>query len=565
MATLTPFEVLGTNTNADFTLKVHRGEGMSLLAMNWKNGTPPLNFVGFAIEYKEPGGATFYALKNRLCFDHHSGSLSSLISPFQKFRWVHFPKNADLLGDFTYRVTPMFMDANEKLSPGAAQQVQIALYNETYPDKLNVTFTRGFVSSQAFVDYYGYDGIRTLLPKKADDGLIFIPTHPKQKEALAWMGFEARREIFKVLDQAIADPTAKVYSVAYDLSCSDIVDRMEKLGNRLQIIIDDSGTHGAAHSGETLAAARLQVSAGTANVKRQHMGQLQHNKTIIVIGNTANAIICGSTNYSWRGFYVQANNAIIIRDKKAIPAFMSAFNSYWNDTTGQFKQSAAAQWQDLSIDGIDAKVAFSPHSGQNALLAEIAADVDSTKSNMLFSLAFIYQTTGLLRDAVIAAAKDDNLFVYGISDKKVGGINVLKPNGKVAIVSAEALSKNVPKPFKIEPSGGMGTRMHHKFIVLDFDKPSARVYMGSYNFSPTADTSNGENLLLIKDRRIVIAYMIEALRIFDHYHFRLAAKEAKDAGTTMHLAKAPKNGEAPWWAPYYQDQRKIKDRELFSK
>ena len=60
--------------------------------------------------------------------------------------------------------------------------------------------------------------------------------------------------------------------------------------------------------------------------------------------------------------------------------------------------------------------------------------------------------------------------------------------------------------------------MHHKFVVIDFDNPTARVYFGSYNFSEAADTSNGENLLLIRDRRIAISYMVEALRIFDHYH-----------------------------------------------
>ena len=53
--------------------------------------------------------------------------------------------------------------------------------------------------------------------------------------------------------------------------------------------------------------------------------------------------------------------------------------------------------------------------------------------------------------------------------------------------------------------------MHHKFVVIDFDKPTARVYMGSYNFSTPADIENGENLLLIRDRRIAVSYMVEAL------------------------------------------------------
>ena len=106
------------------------------------------------------------------------------------------------------------------------------------------------------------------------------------------------------------------------------------------------------------------------------------------------------------------------------------------------------------------------------------------------------------------------------------------PEGNVAPVFPAALTENVPEPFKSEPTGlagNFGNRMHHKFVVIDFDKPTARVYMGSYNFSRPADFDNGENLLLIRDRRIAVSYMIEALRLFDHYHFRVAQQEAEAA------------------------------------
>jgi phosphatidylserine/phosphatidylglycerophosphate/cardiolipin synthase-like enzyme len=107
--------------------------------------------------------------------------------------------------------------------------------------------------------------------------------------------------------------------------------------------------------------------------------------------------------------------------------------------------------------------------------------------------------------------------------------------------------------------------MHHKFVVIDFDTPTARVYLGSYNFSIPADTKNGENLLLIRDRRIAVSYMVEALRIFDHYHFRLVQLEAKRAKKKLTLAKPPrKPGEEPWWLEDYKDTRKIRDRELFA-
>src|SRR5215831_18860510 len=179
------FQVSGQNAAALFILKLHRGDGMTLLAMNWKNGKPPQDFVGFAIEYKEPGGQKFFALKNRLAFPGADGSvnpniLSTLQSPIQKFRWVHFPRNADLPGDFVYRVSPVFMNDQDELSYGDKQEAAIELRRETYPGKLNVAFTRGFVSSQAFVNRYASVApISTLLPEVASQGLTFVPSHPK--------------------------------------------------------------------------------------------------------------------------------------------------------------------------------------------------------------------------------------------------------------------------------------------------------------------------------------------------------------------------------------------------
>ncbi len=577
------FQVSGSNAAAAFTLKVHRGDGMALLAMNWKGGEPPPDFVGFAIEYREPGGDRFYALNNRLGFLRADGTvdrkaLSTLRSPIQKFRWVHFPRNAELDGDFTYRVSPVFMNERDELSYGEPQHVALELRRDTYPGVLNVTFTRGFVSSQAFVDKFvtKTDGLATLLPKKADDGLDYVPTHPKAKTALAWMGFETRSALLALLDDAVADPKAQVRVVAYDLNEPELVARLEWLGPRLKIIIDDSATHGDADSSETLAAARLAASAGAANVKRQHMGRLQHNKTIVVSGPKVKAVVCGSTNFSWRGFYVQSNHAVLIRGTKAVSAFTAAFDAYWaNDKVAGFGASPAARWADVNPGNVALKVAFSPHTPDNALLASVAADIATTKSSLFYSLAFLYQTKGPIRDAITAVTDDDRRFVYGISDRKAGGgLDVQKPSGNRAPVYPAALSGRLPEPFKSEPTGlvgGAGTRMHHKFIVIDFDKPTARVYLGSYNFSAPADTANGENLLLIRNRRVAVSFMVEAIRIFDHYHFRVieqALQKDLQAGKPrqpLHLKRPPRTpDEVPWWKEDYVDPRKIRDRQLFS-
>lgn len=568
----TEFQVSGKNASALFTLKLHRGDGMALVAMNWKKDEPPQDFVGFAIEYKEPKGDRFFALKNRLAFRDARGRVnpkesSTRLSPIQKFRWVHFPRNAELPGEFVYKVTPVFMNDADELSYGEAQEVPIELRRETYPGKLNVTFTRGFVSSQAFVERFQSAGdISTLLPAKAADGLTFVPTHPKTDEALKWMGFEARDVILEVLDKAIADEKAQVRVVAYDLNEPEVVSRLEKLGPRLKIIIDNSQDHGEPGSAETQAAGRLLVSAGPDNVKRQHMLSLQHNKTIAVKGPKGRVVACGSTNFSWRGFFVQSNAAMIVRGAKAVAPFMAAFDNYWSQEPKSFGDSTSAQWSDLGLDGINARVAFSPHAPSNALLGTIAADIGAkTTSSLFYSLAFLYQTQGPILDAITKVSQDDRIFVYGISDRKVGGLDVQKPDGNVSPVYPAALSKNVPAPFSKEPTGGGGIRMHHKFVVIDFDKPTARVYLGSYNFSSPADTKNGEHLLLIRNRRIAVSYVVEALRIFDHYHFRVIEQDAKKAKTELALAKPPRNaGEVPWWAEDYTVARKIRDRVLFA-
>lgn len=565
--------VEGTNAKAPFTLKLHRGESMVLIAMNWREGLPPADFVGFAIEYLEPGGVKYWPLKNRLSFRGVSGAISTEIlstrfSPIQKFRWVHFPMHAELAGEFTYRVTPVFMNERDELSYGHAQKASIELGLETYKGELNVAFTRGFVSSQAFVDYYQRDGhkVSELLPAKSSQGLTFKPTHPETQKALKWMGFEARNAVLGVLDEAIKDETAAVMVIAYDLSEPEVVRRLQQLGRRVRIIIDDSGEHEVDGSGETQAAKMLAQSAGEDNVRRQHMQNLQHNKTIVVRGESCQAVVCGSTNYSWRGFYVQANNAIVLRGTGPVALFAKAFEAYWPGDPAAFEQSDVTGWSPLCLANVDASVTFSPHSTANAVLAEISADVqENCKSSVLFSLAFLHQTKGAMRDAIASLVDRSDIFVYGMSDNTVNGLDLDTAKGHFELAEPAILGKNAPEPFKSEPSGGNGIRMHHKFIVLDFDTPDARVYMGSYNFSKPADLENGENLLLIKDRRVATAYMVEAIRLFDHYEFRLKTETSQGEGGALFLKRPPRTaGELPWWAKYWEDGRRMRDRELFA-
>jgi phosphatidylserine/phosphatidylglycerophosphate/cardiolipin synthase-like enzyme len=149
---------------------------------------------------------------------------------------------------------------------------------------------------------------------------------------------------------------------------------------------------------------------------------------------------------------------------------------------------------------------------------------------------------------------------------------VLTPDNRRRVVRAAALTGNVPPPFLTEPSGlagidgkQRGTRMHHKFVVLDFDKPTARVYLGSYNFSEPADDENGENLVRVRDRTVATSYMIEALRIYDHYVFRVASEEGQDAADPLELKQPPQPGGTAWFERDWTDPIRARDRQLFAR
>jgi phosphatidylserine/phosphatidylglycerophosphate/cardiolipin synthase-like enzyme len=581
----TEFQVVGANSKAPFTLKVHRGDGMALLAMNWRKGRPPRSFVGFAIEFREPGDDKFWAVRNRIGFPGQRTKFSdppieSTRAPIQKFRWVHFPGNAEKPGRFTYRVTPMFMDAGGALSSGEAQTVSIALMRETLPGQLNVAYTRGFVSSQAFVKRFAPDGkLSTLIPDGAHEGLEFKATHKKATEAHEWMGFEARSVIHELLAEAIKKK-AEVRVIAFDLNLPEILAPLVKLKSRLKVIIDDSKAHKEPKTPESRAAAKLVASAGAKHVKRQHLGSLQHHKSIAVHGKGIDKVLFGSTNFTWRGFYVQSNNAVVVNSKKAVADYFKAFDNYFEAArTPDFQGSPSPNtWHQLGIAGLTAKVGYSPHNTKTGLLADVGKDIGKAKSSVLFSLAFLGQMTkGPIGPALGKKIKSTKVHTLGIADARVKagnlGVEVITPENKRRVVRSSALTGNVPAPFSTEPSGlsgssgqHRGTRMHHKFVVIDFDTADARVYFGSYNFSIPADQKNGENLLMIKDRAVATSYMIEAVRLYDHYRFRTAQEDAKDKGHKVITLRPPpsKPSQKPWWQKDWDVPIRARDRVMFA-
>ena len=549
------------------TFKLYRGEGVALLAFDLDQALATDDFVGFSIEVQYPGSTHWGALKNRLHFDYppdlrRPRSFRSTEAPFQKFRWIHVPTEVKQ-GEFRYRVTACYMNAAGKLHTGAQVENAISLEPQTIDGFLNVGFTRGFASSQAYADRFNNEAGILPVPGSSAAASLDHDMAPFEKN-YAWLGFEVRRLIIDVLDRVAADPLLTLDALIYESKEPDVLRRLEALRNRVRAIVDDHGEQGEEGSAETVSANRL-VAAG-AEVKRMHLGRQQHNKVMIVRRNGQPVrVLTGSTNFSLRGLYIQANNALVFDSPEVAAKYGELFDAYWISPK-KFRQNPLSQQWWVVRDEADSRVSlcFSPHSDSSLSLNPIARTIEEAESSVLYSIVFLNQLTGEVRQA-LDELMDRSLFSYGVA-QRVSGLTVNKPDGSRGLLPFAYLAENAPEPFKAEWSGqttGHSNMVHHKFLVKDFNGDRPAVYTGSSNMADGGEKSNGDNLICIEDRKVAIAYAIEALRLFDHLHFRVNAQEP-GVLQKLRLAKPPVPGEKPWFAQYYRiGHVKERDRKLF--
>ncbi len=569
-----------TTKSGSLTLVLRRGERMCLIGMSM-DPKPTDDFVGFAIAVKSPGANKYTHLRNRIAFDYADQvtptgfrQYPTSKAPLQTFRWIHFPQEPKA-GTYSYRVTAMHMDASGKLFSGDSASAVIELLNETVPGVVDIGFTRNFASSQAFTEKFKDEESRKrILPARAKQGLGFDKTSAPAG-VYDWLAGKANDLLWNVLNDARNDQAASLDVMAYDLNEPDLLAALEAVARRgtqcnpnLRILIDNSAEHGEADSAETKAATRL-AAAGAA-VTRHHFSGLQHNKVMILRKNgTPVRAIGGSTNFSFRGLYIQANNLLSFTAPEVVGWFAQAFElafkgmDHWNESTFPSVWQAAATLP----AGSSLRACYSSHGTGNSdlSLSPVAGAIDQATSSVLFSVAFLAQDTkGPVRKA-LDRVTDKPVFSYGIANRKTG-LKLIKPDGSTGVVDFKYLAEHAPPPFDKEWSGGAGITIHHKFVVIDFNLPTAKVFAGSSNLSVSGEEGNGDHLIQIGDSRVATAYAIEALRMFDHLHFRTKMSDASKAvaATPITLRKPPAPGMEPWFAESYKEgTQKQRDRLLF--
>lgn len=576
----------------------YKGDAMTLLAFDLDKSLID-GFVGFTIHVT--ANKRNYYLNNRLAFKNSilkknniddNSKLSSLFSPFQKFRWVHIPSNEHFIdnpyfGIYSYDVTPRYIVNDVLLPVDKELTVRVNIEVSPFDDgDFRLGFTRAFVSSQAYAYHFGNNA--KMRPNKTD--LIFnikdvsgkskkwdkiqkkyVDKDYTYKEQHEYLGWQARDRIMEFLDEVDSNKNLTLDVFAYDLNEPLIVDKLINLSKegRVRIILDNSETHITKDCFEGKFETLFKKSTNSKNsIFRGKFQGLAHSKVFIQRlkkNGKAKKVLTGSTNFTTNGIYINANHTITIKNKTVAQMYADVFDlSFSEQLMDDFdKTDYAVNDNIVKEKGLpDMTIHFSPHQKQptDVLFKKISDKILSAESDVLFAI-MKDDSKGDILAAVRKQVESDKVFTYGITDM-TNNISLYKPDSKKGIkVSGRGTETDLPYPFA-KVAKIPGHNIHHKFIVVDFKGDNPVVYCGSSNLAYTPEQKNGDNLIEIRDRDVVNAFAIEAIRLIDHFHWRNRKTGAKIKKIPLQLDDS--SNKEKWYKAYYNKKDlKYLERTLF--
>jgi phosphatidylserine/phosphatidylglycerophosphate/cardiolipin synthase-like enzyme len=230
---------------------------------------------------------------------------------------------------------------------------------------------------------------------------------------------------------------------------------------------------------------------------------IMHNKFVVIDANHSNPlkpiVWTGSTNWTDRQINRDPNSVIIVQDQTLARAYTIEFNEMWGstgvdaDTTnskfGPFKTDNTPH--QFFIGNKNVECYFSPSDNVNSQLVET---IELADSNAYFASMLI------TRQDIANALIDLNLTggeVRGIIDNPSASGSQYT-NLQTALDSTELF---------VNPDTNV--IMHHKFLITDHAEnllQDPTLWVGSHNWTSSANTKNDENTLVIHDASLVNQY-----------------------------------------------------------
>lgn len=230
-------------------------------------------------------------------------------------------------------------------------------------------------------------------------------------------------------------------------------------------------------------------------------GSGMHNKFVAIDADLPEAayLITGSTNSTNQGFFVDANNMVVIHDQAVTRGYRVEFDEMWgssgatpNVSNSRFGADKVDNTPHLfNVNGTLIESSFSPSDGTTARIANALHTADERIEFALFAF-----TSSLLADALIDMQAQGSA-VRGMIE--ADDINTW--------IFDQLLNGNVD----VHTDGDPDAYLHHKYAIVDRDAVGADplVITGSHNWSYTAETINDENTVIIHNADLANMYYQE--------------------------------------------------------
>ncbi|RSK45070.1 phospholipase D-like domain-containing protein [Hymenobacter rigui] len=254
------------------------------------------------------------------------------------------------------------------------------------------------------------------------------------------------------------------------------------------------------------------LDASIPRIGRQTTTNIMHNKFVVIDVNSTNPnqpwVWTGSTNWTGAQLSTDRNNSIAIQDQSLAKVYTVEFNEMWGSGTqatakfGSLKTDNTPHF--LNIGGKMVESWFSPTDNVNGRLIQAVQTADND----------LHIATMLLTQSDIG-----NAIRNQIQQKNIGSCSEMLLNEITANTAAQTIFDNIQSVIgnRIMLYNGTGI-MHHKYAIIDAGAAQSdpQVFVGSHNWSLSANTENDENTLIVHDARVTNQYYQEfAKRIQD--------------------------------------------------
>ncbi len=256
---------------------------------------------------------------------------------------------------------------------------------------------------------------------------------------------------------------------------------------------------------------------------------IMHNKFVIIDAENSNPNIpwvwTGSMNWTAAQLASDRNNVIAIQDQALARVYAVEFNEMWGSTTdvagtiifGSRKTDNTPHI--LSIGGRKVESYFSPTDNVNARLLTAIASADND----------LHFESMLITRADLGRAISNQVISRNIAACSDGLVNDTSGTAGFAF---RLMQVGLGNRLVLKRVSGI---MHHKTLIVDAgaSQSDPTVFVGSHNWTASADTENDENTLVVHDARVTNRY-------YQEYAARIAEQNA--GFTVCRLVLATKSG-----------------------